>query len=165
MTEPETRGPETLLGWGPDKRILVFNLPLIKRVVTKKLCDEQGASLTVVAPSYGNLSLVELVLRAMAGEKLNESKPAEEGVKESEEPFTGEMMVFCGFASDDLDTFIQGYKATNIPRVELKAVLTQYNVDWTPGKPIPAAPGNPCSPSRSGSLYSSIRGRVPRSRA
>ena len=134
MTEPETRGPETLLGWGPDKRILAFNMPLIKRVVTKKLCDEQGALLTIVAPSFGEVSLVELVLRAMAGEKLNEPKPETEGDKKASEPFTGEMMVFCGFASDDLDTFIQGYKATNIPRVELKAVLTQYNADWTPKK-------------------------------
>ena len=133
MTEPETRGPETLLGWGPDKRILAFNMPLIKRVVTKKLCDEQGALLTIVSPSYGNLSLVELVLRAMAGEKLNESRPGAEDAKEAE-PFSGEMMVFCGFSSDDLDTFIQGYKVTGIPRVELKAVLTQYNADWTPAK-------------------------------
>ena len=136
MTDSNTRGPETLLGWGPDKRILAFNLALLKRVVTKKLCDEQGALLTVVSPAYEDVTLVELVLRAMAGEKLNEA-PAKEGADASqkiEDAFTGEMLVFCGFASDDLDSFLQGYKQTGVPRVDLKAVLTQYNADWTPKK-------------------------------
>ena len=136
MTEKAQRGPETLLGWGPDKRILAFNLALVKRVVTKKLCDEQGASLTIVSPSFAEVSLVELVLRAMAGENLNSSVPVPENSASSgqDEPFKDEMLVFCGFASDDLDGFLQGYKATSIPRVELKAVLTQYNADWTPKK-------------------------------
>ena len=135
MTETTQRGPETLLGWGPDKRILAFNLALLKRVVTKKLCDEQGAKLTIAAPSFGNVSLVELVLRAMAGENLNVTSPADgKDTSAKEEPFTDEMLVFCGFSSDDLDAFLQGYKMTGIPRVELKAVLTQYNADWTPMK-------------------------------
>ena len=135
MTETTQRGPETLLGWGPDKRILAFNLALLKRVVTKKLCDEQGAKLTIAAPSFCNVSLVELVLRAMAGENLNVTSPADgKDTSAKEEPFTDEMLVFCGFSSDDLDAFLQGYKMTGIPRVELKAVLTQYNADWTPMK-------------------------------
>ena len=133
MTEMTQRGPETLLGWGPDKRILAFNLALLKRVVTKKLCDEQGAKLTIAAPSFCNVSLVELVLRAMAGENLNVTAPADgKDTSAKEEPFTDEILVFCGFSSDDLDAFLQGYKMTGIPRVELKAVLTQYNADWTP---------------------------------
>ena len=136
MINETQRGPETLLGWGPDKRILAFNLALLKRVVTKKLCDEQGASLTIVSPAFKDVTLVELVLRAMAGENLNESqKAAESGTSgKKEESFTGEMLVFCGFSSDDLDAFIQGFKLTGVPRVELKAVLTQYNADWTPAK-------------------------------
>lgn len=135
MTEKTQRGPETLLGWGPDKRILAFNLALLKRVVTKKLCDKQGAKLTIAAPSFCNVSLVELVLRAMAGENLNMTAPADgKDTSAKEEPFTDEMLVFCGFSSDDLDAFLQGYKMTGIPRVELKAVLTQYNADWTPMK-------------------------------
>ena len=135
MTEKTQRGPETLLGWGPDKRILAFNLALLKRVVTKKLCDEQGAKMTIAAPSFCNVSLVELVLRAMAGENLNVTAPADgKDPSAKEESFTDEMLVFCGFSSDDLDAFLQGYKMTGIPRVELKAVLTQYNADWTPMK-------------------------------
>ena len=126
MTERETRGPETLLGWGPDKRILAFNLALIKRVVTKKLCDEQGALLTIVSPAFSNVSLVELVLRAMAGEKLNEEpKDKDAGLLGKNEPFTEEMLVFCGFASDDLDRFLQGYKMTGVPRVDLHQVVHQ----------------------------------------
>ena len=135
MTENGTRGPETLLGWGPDKRILAFNLQLVKRVVTKKMCDEIGARLTVVDPSRADLTLVELVLRAMAGENLNEAaEEASQAPDGKNEPFRGELMVFCGFSSEDLDRFIQGYKVTGVPRVELKAVLTQYNADWTPVK-------------------------------
>ncbi|MBP5295576.1 MAG: DUF3783 domain-containing protein [Lachnospiraceae bacterium] len=135
MTERETRGPETLLGWGPDKRILAFNLALIKRVVTKKLCDEQGALLTIISPAFQNVSLVELVLRAMAGEKLNEEpKDNASGQSGKDRAFTEEMLVFCGFASDDLDRFLEGFRLTGVPRVDLKAVLTQYNADWTPEK-------------------------------
>lgn len=121
---PENNG--TLLGWGPDKRVLAFNLALLKRVVIKKICDEQQALLTIVPPALADTGLIEIVLRSMAGEKFENKDPGED--------FAGEMLVFCGFQNDDLDAFISGYKASGIPRIELKAVLTHFNADWTPRK-------------------------------
>lgn len=117
---------ELLLGWGPDKRILAFNLPLSKRVAVMKVCDELHAALTIVPPASCKMTLVELVLTAMAGEKLNESSG------DDRTAFAGEILVFCGFSSDDLDRFIGAYNASGTARVELKAVLTPINADWTP---------------------------------
>lgn len=126
MTGEGTNETARLLGWGPDKRVLAFNLALIKRVVVKKTCDEQQALLTIVPPALSETPLIEIVLRAMAGEKFENKDPGE--------AFTGEMLVFCGFQNDDLDAFISAYKASGIPRIELKAVLTHFNADWTPKK-------------------------------
>ncbi len=44
----------------------------------------------------------------------------------------GEMMVFSGVDSDELDVFLERYKAAGIEPVGLKAVLTPVNVNWTP---------------------------------
>ncbi len=126
MTNETSENNGTLLGWGPDKRVLAFNLALIKRVVVKKICDEQQALLTIVPPALQDTGLIEIVLRSMAGEKFENKDPGED--------FTGEMLVFCGFQNDDLDAFISSYKASGIPRIELKAVLTHFNADWTPRK-------------------------------
>lgn len=50
------------------------------------------------------------------------------------EEFSGEMMVFSGIDSDGLDVFLEKYKASGIEPVELKAVLTPVNINWTPGE-------------------------------
>ncbi len=44
--------------------------------------------------------------------------------------FSDEMLVFCGFTDRLLDTFLLEFKKNRIPRIALKAVLTQHNVTW-----------------------------------
>lgn len=45
--------------------------------------------------------------------------------------FPTEMLVFSGMDSDFVDTFLEKYKENGIPAVQLKAVITQYNIFWT----------------------------------
>ena len=44
--------------------------------------------------------------------------------------FTDEMLVFCGFTGQLLDTFLLEFKKNRIPRIALKAVLTEQNLLW-----------------------------------
>ncbi len=43
-----------------------------------------------------------------------------------------EMLVFSGMNSEQVDGFLQEYKNSGNAPIGLKAVLTQYNVFWTP---------------------------------
>ena len=40
-------------------------------------------------------------------------------------------MFFCGFSDDELDKFLKEYKNRNIEKIELKAVLTIHNFNWS----------------------------------
>lgn len=41
------------------------------------------------------------------------------------------MLVFSGMDSQQVDAFLAEYKATGLPPVALKAIVTPYNVSWT----------------------------------
>ena len=45
--------------------------------------------------------------------------------------FAMEMLVFSGMDSQRVDAFLAEYKATGLPPVALKAIVTPYNVSWT----------------------------------
>ena len=45
--------------------------------------------------------------------------------------FAIEMLVFSGMDSQQVDAFLAEYKATGLPPVALKAIVTPYNVSWT----------------------------------
>ena len=42
-----------------------------------------------------------------------------------------EIMVLSGFGSDHMDVFLAAYKKEGIEPIELKAVITPYNLNWT----------------------------------
>lgn len=44
--------------------------------------------------------------------------------------FSDEMLVFCHFSNALLDTFLLEFKKNRIPRIALKAVLTEQNIFW-----------------------------------
>lgn len=44
--------------------------------------------------------------------------------------FTDEMMVFHNFDNQLLDSFLMEFRKNQIPRVNLKAVLTEHNMRW-----------------------------------
>lgn len=45
--------------------------------------------------------------------------------------FAMEMLVFSGMLPTQVDAFLAEYKATGLPPVALKAIVTPYNVSWT----------------------------------
>lgn len=44
----------------------------------------------------------------------------------------GEMLVFSGMASSQVDAFLDTYRASGLPKIGLKAIVTPSNVFWTP---------------------------------
>ncbi len=42
-----------------------------------------------------------------------------------------EFMIFNGFADEELDEFLHAYRAAGIPKIQLKAVVTPFNIGWT----------------------------------
>ena len=46
------------------------------------------------------------------------------------EDFSDEMLVFCGFTGQMLDSFLGEFSKNKIPRIALKAVLTKQNATW-----------------------------------
>ena len=43
-----------------------------------------------------------------------------------------EMLVFSGLTNEQLDRFLEAYKASALPAIPLKAVVTLTNLKWTP---------------------------------
>ena len=46
--------------------------------------------------------------------------------------FPKEMLIFSGLNSNEVDTFLAEYKKTGLSPIDLKAIVTQHNVFWTP---------------------------------
>ena len=44
--------------------------------------------------------------------------------------FSDEMLIFCGFTGQMLDSFLGEFGKNKIPRITLKAVLTEQNATW-----------------------------------
>lgn len=42
-----------------------------------------------------------------------------------------EFMIFNGFTDEVLDEFLHAYRAAGIPKIQLKAVVTPFNIGWT----------------------------------
>ena len=42
-----------------------------------------------------------------------------------------ELIIFSGFDENSLNGFLKAYKAKGIEKVQLKAVITPYNLNWT----------------------------------
>lgn len=59
-----------------------------------------------------------------------DSSASPEAAASMPQDFTDEMLVFCGFTGQLLDTFLQEFKKNRIPRIALKAVLTEQNLLW-----------------------------------
>ena len=46
-------------------------------------------------------------------------------------PFPREMLLFSGFTSEELDSFLSAHKEKGGPPVPLKAIVTMHNISWT----------------------------------
>jgi len=104
-------------------KILLFHINIFKQSSIIQLCRDLGYDVYT-----GREEDLTKTIGQIAG--LFRS-PAKQG---NAVPFTDEMMVFCGVKPGELDRFLEEYRNRAIQPVPLKAVMTQYNAQWTPGR-------------------------------
>ena len=105
--------------------VLLFETGMMKAGQIKNLCDEYGLRMISVPVADYNQRLGALA--GYAGVK-------REDLTANSDKLPGEMMVFSGVDSDELEDFLDEYKEKGIAPIVHKAVLTPYNLMWTPIK-------------------------------
>ena len=94
--------------------ILLYNLDSAAiRNKIKFLCIQGGIHIRVVEKNQEDM---ELYLRS----ENSEEKPS----------FNDPMLVFAGFTGQKLDQFLNAMRKQKIPKINLKAMLTEHNVKW-----------------------------------
>lgn len=105
------------------RRVLACGLNVMKNMAVVGACQRIGAEFCLIKPedyhkSLGNLSKVVGF----------ENKAPEYDI--SDEP--GEFLFFAGFEGNDFDKFLEEYRKPGVGAVLYKAMLTEYNVLWSP---------------------------------
>ena len=108
-----------------ESLVLLFETGMMKAGQIKNLCDEHGLRMISVPAADYNQRLGALA--GYAGVK-------REDLAANSDKLPGEMMVFSGVDSDELEDFLDEYKEKGIAPIAHKAVLTPYNLMWTPIK-------------------------------
>ena len=86
-----------------------------------KLCEKSGYSCRRIQNADVNRTILELISGQSAGKKVS-APPLY---------FLPEMMIFQGLADKEVHQFLEAYRAEGIPTVDLKAVVTPWNLTWT----------------------------------
>ena len=86
-----------------------------------KLCEKSGYSCRRIQNADVNRTILELISGQSAGKKVS-APPLY---------FLPEMMIFQGLADKEVHRFLEAYRAEGIPAVDLKAVVTPWNLTWT----------------------------------
>ena len=98
-------------------QVLLFNIGEEKKKKIRFLLIKLGVACREVPPEDFGKTLAELTGRGAS-------------VKESAEPFSGEMLVMDGLDSRRLQSLLEGLRRVKAP-VALKAVVTEQNLEWT----------------------------------
>lgn len=86
-----------------------------------KLCEKSGYSCRRIQNADVNRTILELISGQSAGKKVS-APPLY---------FLPEMMIFQGLADKEVHQFLEAYRVEGIPAVDLKAVVTPWNLTWT----------------------------------
>ena len=86
-----------------------------------KLCEKSGYSCRRIQNADVNRTILELISGQSAGKKVS-APPLY---------FLPEIMLFQGLADKEVHRFLEMYRAEGIPTVDLKAVVTPWNLTWT----------------------------------
>lgn len=105
--------------------ILFYNLDNEKGHKLKYLCLKHKIKIRNIEKSQYSASIGSLV-----GLPVPDDMTGKEAADMQQQDFTDEMLVFCGFTGQLLDTFLLEFKKNRIPRIALKAVLTEQNLLW-----------------------------------
>ena len=86
------------------------------------------------------LICMQLGIRVRDVEKSQYCKPIGElaGLKEAAttdqsydgEGFSDEMLIMCGLSSNRIDTLLKSFHRRKLPRIDLKAMVTEHNKGW-----------------------------------
>lgn len=108
-----------------EKKILLFHISEKKTEEIRALCRElQIETVQIEKSRYYDF------LGTLAGiPGLKGPAPVYRGKE-----LSGEMLVFFGLDSEDLDIFLAEYRKRGIERIDLKAVMTPHNMTWNPLK-------------------------------
>lgn len=104
-----------------QKTILIYEIKKEKEEKVLTICRKRQITVRKVqlleyAQSLGSLARI--------------SKIPQNRTKDSGTLLGEEMMVFSGMDTNEIDSFLNDYKNMGISPVELKAVLTPYNIFW-----------------------------------
>lgn len=104
-----------------QKTILIYEMKKEKEEKVLTICRKRQITVRKVqlleyAQSLGSLVRI--------------SKIPQNRTKDSGTLLGEEMMVFSGMDTNEIDSFLNDYKNMGISPVELKAVLTPYNIFW-----------------------------------
>lgn len=111
---------------GTNGQVLLFNVGKEKRARIASLGRKLGLVVRQIEASDYGKPLGELLLPV--------SGRQDQGAAVRVSSLRAEMMVFCGLAEKTLDAFLAGYRQAGIEPIPLKAVITPYNINWTPEK-------------------------------
>lgn len=102
--------------------ILAFNISPEKLGRMRMLCARVKARLRAVNKDEYALTLGQLV----AGEAAAQDTVA------PDDAFNDEVLVIAGLSGAQFNLFLHDFKRFGIPPIQLKAMLTATNADWTP---------------------------------
>lgn len=103
------------------KKLLLFNIPVINKEAIENLCLSQEVIVEEIVQAQ-----FELPLGVLAGVLENSG----DVIASTGKSITDEMLLFVDFDQESLSTFLTKYRASGIPKVNLKAGLTPHNVSW-----------------------------------
>lgn len=105
--------------------LLFYNLDNETGKKLKFLCLKHKIKIRAVEKSQYSAPIGSLI-----GLLSPEDTADKEGTYANQQDFDDEMLVFCGFSNQLLDAFLLEFKKNRIPRIALKAVLTEQNLLW-----------------------------------
>jgi hypothetical protein len=119
-------------------KILVFNMNPLRAASIYNVCREIGVPLIPVDSKYIGIPLGTIAMAAgpdgtLDAEMLEKAGRTGSG-RSAPNGIRGEMLLFCGMTSDEVDRFLETSRRLSIPGVDLKAVLTGTNAAWSAEK-------------------------------
>ena len=106
------------------KKVLAFEIKPGKEQLIKNCCVSVGADYRRMLPSDHKKTLGSLA--GITG------IPAKTATDSMGEQIEKEMLVFSGFAPEELEAFLDLYRIQGIEKVDYKATVTMHNIFWTP---------------------------------
>lgn len=100
-------------------KILLYNLESEKGDIIRELCKMESLDFRDVRSSEHSKRIKEII-----NDVVSDSEAAEK-------MFTDEMMVFVDVEDKRLYDFLKSMRERKIAPVELKAMVTEYNINWT----------------------------------